>query len=90
MIGQALLIPIGEEAVGRQIRINGYAYPYIDDWILQQTLPYLTELSVFSYGFTPDGTLISSFGRCVYDCAGRRVSDASDSDADAVWQRRTV
>ncbi len=58
VIGQALLIPIGEEAVGRQIRINGYAYPYIDDWILQQTLPYLTELSVFSYGFTPDGTLI--------------------------------
>lgn len=58
-IGQSLLIP-GDAADFERpaARINGYAYPYINDWILRQTLPYLTELSVFSYGFTPEGSLI--------------------------------
>ncbi len=58
-VGQALLIPAEKKAKsGREVRINGYAYPYISDWVLAQTLPYLTELSVFSYGFTPEGELI--------------------------------
>lgn len=59
MIGQALLIPGKEENTEKTpARINGYAYPYISDWTLRQTLPFLTELSVFSYGFTTDGNLI--------------------------------
>lgn len=59
VIGQALLIPAGERnAQNRQARINGYAYPFIDDFTLRQTLPFLTEVSVFSYGFTPEGELI--------------------------------
>ena len=58
-VGQALLIPGGEEPYEKiPVRINGYAYPYINSWGLEQTLPYLTELSVFSYGFTPEGELI--------------------------------
>ena len=58
-VGQALLIPGGEEPYEKiPVRINGYAYPYINSWVLEQTLPYLTELSVFSYGFTPEGELI--------------------------------
>lgn len=59
VIGQALLIPVEEERIERMpVRINGYAYPFISNWTLRQTLPYLTELSVFSYGFTTDGNLI--------------------------------
>lgn len=59
MIGQALLIPGKEENTDKTpARINGYAYPYVSDWTLRQTLPFLTELSVFSYGFTTDGNLI--------------------------------
>lgn len=59
VIGQALLIPVKEAAAEKPpVRINGYAYPFISDWTLRQTLPYLTELSVFSYGFTTDGNLI--------------------------------
>lgn len=59
VIGQALLIPAGERNTQkRQARINGYAYPFIDDITLRQTLPFLTEVSVFSYGFTPEGELI--------------------------------
>lgn len=57
-VGQALLLPAGEEKSKREVRINGYAYPFISEWTLNQTLPYLTELSVFSYGFTMQGELI--------------------------------
>lgn len=38
---------------------GGYAYPFISRWVLEQTLPYLTDLFIFSYGFTTEGTLIS-------------------------------
>ena len=48
-VGQALFIP-GEGRGERGIRTNGYAYTYIEPWVLSQTLPYLSELSVFSYG----------------------------------------
>jgi spore germination protein len=57
-VGQALLIPDDSTNPQKRIKVNGYAYPFISIWVLEQTLPYLTELSVFSYGFTPDGELI--------------------------------
>lgn len=58
-VGQALLIPVeGERREKRSVYVNGYAYPYIRDEVLLETLPYLTNLSVFSYGFTKDGDLI--------------------------------
>lgn len=59
-VGQALLIPEEgeqEEALP-QIIVGGYAYPFINDKILQTTLPYLSELYIFSYGFTTEGELI--------------------------------
>ncbi len=58
-VGQALLIP--EEGAPKQKRIvsvNGYAYPFIREWVLQETLPFLSTLSVFSYGFTTQGELV--------------------------------
>lgn len=58
-IGQALLIPTETNISNKKsIVTNGYAYPYIDNEVLETTLPYLSELSVFSYGFTADGTLV--------------------------------
>lgn len=58
-IGQAILIPDGEDVANRRIvTANGYAYPFISPWVLQQTLPYLTNLLIFSYGFTPQGNLV--------------------------------
>jgi len=58
-VGQALLIPVeGEVHEKRSVYVNGYAYPYIRDEVLLETLPYLTNLSVFSYGFTIEGDLI--------------------------------
>lgn len=42
----------------RPVYSGGYAYPFISRWVLEQTLPYLTDLFIFSYGFTVDGTLV--------------------------------
>ena len=58
-IGQALLIPEqGAEQYKRTVHVNGYAYPFIREWVLGETLPYLTTLSVFSYGFTTEGKIV--------------------------------
>lgn len=61
-IGQSLLI-VGAERTPLEARnpvyIGGYAYPYISTWVLEQTLPYLTYLYIFSYGFDTDGNLIA-------------------------------
>lgn len=40
------------------VKVTGYAYPFIEPYILQETLLYIDELLIFSYGFTTDGELI--------------------------------
>lgn len=61
-VGQALLITeedtVSNDPARRMITVNGYAYPFISPYVLRETLPFLTYLSVFSYGFTPEGDLI--------------------------------
>ena len=60
-VGQALLIPTENGEADRkkpELFSNGYAYPFISRWTLRETLPFLSELSVFSYGFSEDGELI--------------------------------
>lgn len=58
-IGQALYIPTyGTSQERSPAQISGYAYPYISPWVLGQTLFYLTELPIFSYGFTSEGWLV--------------------------------
>lgn len=58
-VGQALLLSKGEGGQGgKTVEVNGYAYPFIQRDVLDQTLPYLSDLSVFSYGFTTEGDLI--------------------------------
>lgn len=57
-VGQALFIGYGVAEPGRRIRIFGYAYPYISRWVLEQTIFYLSELAVFSYGFTQEGQIV--------------------------------
>lgn len=55
--GQTLVISY-EGAPEGVLSVNGYAYPFIDKDLLQSTVPYLTFLTPFTYGFTPDGTLV--------------------------------
>lgn len=58
-IGQALLLSVQTaSAPAYSAYTNGYAYPFIHKEVLDATLPYLTSLSVFSYGFTTEGVLI--------------------------------
>lgn len=57
-IGQALFVDLGIRVPDRSLRVSGYAYTFISRYVLEQTLPYLSELPIFSYGFTEDGFLI--------------------------------
>lgn len=58
-VGQALLLSSGEISdQSYPAWVNGYAYPFIQQDVLNETLPYLSSLSVFSYGFTTDGDIV--------------------------------
>jgi len=57
-VGQALLLTLPGPSYGREIRSGGYAYPFINRWVLEQSLPYLSDLYIFSYGFTTEGELV--------------------------------
>lgn len=56
--GQRLVLSF-EDVPTMPMSINGYTYPNIDMDLLREALPYLTYLTVFSYGFRPDGELLS-------------------------------
>ncbi len=57
-VGQALLIHSYVREAVRAVLVSGYAYPFINRQVLADTLPYLSELNVFSYGFTMNGELL--------------------------------
>lgn len=65
-VGQSLLLsgrtPQQAELIrpsrGRSVFRSGYAYPFIASEVMEETLSWLTEVAVFSYGFTPSGNLI--------------------------------
>jgi spore germination protein len=56
--GEELVITYEGDTVEDTIIINGYAYPFIDREVLRRTLPFLTYLSIFTYGFTAAGELV--------------------------------
>lgn len=63
-VGQALWLPDSAENAGRPLFgraafTNGYAYPFIEEGILEESLLYLSALSIFSYGFSENGDLVS-------------------------------
>lgn len=55
--GQFLVIEYTEQS-DEPTTLEGYAYPFIRQNTLRETLPCLHSLYVFSYGFTPTGRLI--------------------------------
>ena len=58
--GQALLL-LGEGetgGLGDGLIIGGYAYPFVDPPVLEEALTALSEMLVFSYGFTFEGDLV--------------------------------
>lgn len=65
---QRLVLSFESRPAG-SMSINGYAYPNIDEQLLKQTLPYLTYLTIFSYGFKPDGALLTIDDQPLIDTA---------------------
>ncbi len=59
-VGQALLLlqPGESGSMRGDMYVLGYAYPFIEPYILEQALGALDELLVFSYGFTFEGELV--------------------------------
>lgn len=55
--GDQITISLAQEKKG-PISVIGYAYPNIDRTVLMKTLPYLTYLTLFTYGITTQGDLI--------------------------------
>jgi spore germination protein len=56
--GVTLVISYKDKENLGTIITNGYAYPFINRTVLRKTLPFLTYLSIFTYGFTPEGALV--------------------------------
>ncbi|MBR4798983.1 MAG: LysM peptidoglycan-binding domain-containing protein [Clostridia bacterium] len=55
--GQTLYITLRREPLGG-FRTGGYAYPYISGALLGRSLPCLSAVTPFTYGFTPEGALV--------------------------------
>lgn len=67
-VGDVLAVDFMQEKQGT-LSVNGYAYPFIDPNVLRVTLPYLTTLSIFSYGFESDGSLIPADDEALLEAA---------------------
>ena len=55
--GQTLVLTYFGTKLGTALT-NGYAYPYIEDALLAEQLPYLTCMTPFTYGITASGGLL--------------------------------
>lgn len=55
--GQSIVITYSDPPVTTKT-VLGYAYTFINRDVLRKTLPYLTYLTIFTYGFTSQGNLI--------------------------------
>ncbi|WP_101697906.1 glycoside hydrolase family 18 protein [Clostridium minihomine] len=55
--GERLVISFEQPRLG-DMRVNGYAYPFVDRTLYRQTMPFMTYATPFTYGFTFDGDLI--------------------------------
>ncbi|MBE6996534.1 MAG: LysM peptidoglycan-binding domain-containing protein, partial [Ruminococcaceae bacterium] len=55
--GQELVISYDDEKLGPLVS-NGYAYPFINQRLLDAQMPYLSFLSPFTYGITENGKLL--------------------------------
>lgn len=55
--GETIVIKYEGEKRGILVT-NGYTYTYINKSTLIKSLPYLSFLTIFTYGFTPEGSLI--------------------------------
>ena len=55
--GTVLVVAQPEPELGA-MRINGYVYPFVDRGVYTKTLPFVSFITLFTYGFTPEGELV--------------------------------
>ena len=55
--GQSIIISYTEQPSG-QLLVNGYAYVFTDLALINSTLPYLSAIMPFNYGFDMEGNLV--------------------------------
>lgn len=55
--GQVIVLSVQGERRG-QLETNGYTYTNVDEALLRSVLPYMSYLTIFTYGFTPEGELL--------------------------------
>lgn len=68
-VGQSIVISYSDDPQ-YTISSNGYAYPFIDLRLLNQTLPYNTYLTPFTYGITAEGGLVDLNDEMLLRAAG--------------------
>ncbi len=56
--GQSIVVEDAPVTNEGEIAVNAYVYPSVDRDVLRRTLPYLTYLTLFTYGIEDDGELI--------------------------------
>ena len=96
-VGQALLIRGEERERERRPALSvGYAYPFIQQEVLEETLTYLTDVFVFSWRFdrearligpdTPEGRMLETVRRC----GGSPVLVLSSLDEEGRFDRERL
>jgi spore germination protein len=69
--GQLMYIP-HETAPGRRILVNGYGYTHISPETFDETAPFLSRVSIFSYNIRGDGSLVAPGDTALIARAGAR------------------
>lgn len=67
-VGQTLVISY-DPTPTEVLDVNAYAYPFIQPSLLRETLPFLTYMTPFTYGFTPQGELVPLDDQAMIDLA---------------------
>lgn len=68
--GDVLYLEIRAERIGAYMT-GGYVYPFVDPTLLNQTLPMISAIMPFTYGFREDGTLLDLNDGEILDAAFR-------------------
>ncbi|MBR3560276.1 MAG: LysM peptidoglycan-binding domain-containing protein [Oscillospiraceae bacterium] len=69
--GEPLVISYADDNRLGRIAVNAYAYPYIDEALLDYALPFLSYLTPFTYGISADGGLLPLNDERLLAAAGR-------------------
>ena len=67
--GERLVISFEQPKLGT-MSVNGYAYPFVDRNLFRETMPFMTYMTPFTYGFTYSGDLVPLDNQALLSVAG--------------------